>query len=131
MFRLARKGRRHRTITVAASIVILLAAAIAIHVDTLGDFSTLIGTTAIVAFAAAAGDGIHSRRAFICAMTERARLAEETREEEARRRVTEERHRFARELHDAAAHQIAVITCKPGPPPPRWPPVDSTTPNAP
>jgi signal transduction histidine kinase len=45
---------------------------------------------------------------------ERARRAEETREAEARRRVTEERLRIARDLHDAVAHRISVISLNAG-----------------
>ncbi|MET0829999.1 MAG: histidine kinase [Microbacterium sp.] len=67
-----------------------------------------------LAFAAAAGDGTRSRREYIAAITERAERAEETRESEARRRVSEERLRIARDLHDAVAHQIAVISLNAG-----------------
>lgn len=67
-----------------------------------------------VAFAAAAGDATRSRREYITATTERAERAEQTREAEARRRVTEERLRIARDLHDAVAHQIAVISLNAG-----------------
>ncbi|WP_165065277.1 histidine kinase [Marisediminicola senii] len=67
-----------------------------------------------VALAAAAGDGGRSRRDYIAAITERAERAERTREDEARRRVTEERLRIARDLHDAVAHQIAVISLNAG-----------------
>lgn len=67
-----------------------------------------------VAFAAAAGDATRSRREYIEAVTERAERAEQTRESEARRRVTEERLRIARDLHDTVAHQIAVISLNAG-----------------
>jgi signal transduction histidine kinase len=59
--------------------------------------------------AAAIGDAVRSRRAYVAAVEERARRAEETREEEAERRVMEERLRIARELHDVLAHHIALI----------------------
>lgn len=67
-----------------------------------------------VALATAAGDGARSRRAYVAAITERAERAERTREAEARRRVSEERLRIARDLHDAVAHQIAVISLNAG-----------------
>ncbi|MGE3193292.1 MAG: sensor histidine kinase [Microbacteriaceae bacterium] len=63
---------------------------------------------------AAAGDAARSRRAYIQAITDRAMRAEQTRDSEARRRVTEERLRIARDLHDAVAHQIAVISLSAG-----------------
>lgn len=67
-----------------------------------------------VAFAAAAGDATRSRREYIIAVTERAERAEQTREAEAKRRVSEERLRIARDLHDTVAHQIAVISLNAG-----------------
>lgn len=67
-----------------------------------------------VAFAAALGDARRSRREYVRAITERAERAEQTRESEAARRVTEERLRIARDLHDAVAHQISVISLKAG-----------------
>ncbi|MCI4658148.1 sensor histidine kinase [Cryobacterium zhongshanensis] len=69
---------------------------------------------AIIGFAGATGDAVRSRRAYITAITERARNAEETRESEALRRVAEDRLRIARELHDAVAHQMAVINLHAG-----------------
>ncbi|MEU6475612.1 histidine kinase [Streptomyces sp. NPDC047017] len=64
--------------------------------------------------AAAGGDAVRSRRAFVRAMRERAERAERTREEEARRRVVEERLRIARDLHDVVAHHIALVNVQAG-----------------
>ncbi|MFI1965469.1 sensor histidine kinase [Streptomyces pathocidini] len=64
--------------------------------------------------AAAVGDAVRSRRAFVDAIRERAERAERTREEEARRRVAEERMRIARELHDVVAHHIALVNVQAG-----------------
>jgi signal transduction histidine kinase len=58
---------------------------------------------------ATAGDAVRSRRAVVRAIRERAERAERTREEEARRRVAEERLRIARDLHDLLAHSITLI----------------------
>lgn len=54
------------------------------------------------------------RRAFVHAIKERALRAERTREEEARRRVAEERLRIARDLHDVVAHHIALVNVQAG-----------------
>lgn len=70
---------------------------------------SLILLVALVGLAATGGVAQYNGRAFIQAITERARRAEETRESEAERRVTEERLAIARDLHDVMAHQIAVI----------------------
>jgi signal transduction histidine kinase len=72
------------------------------------------GALAWTAAAVALGDATRSRRAYIAEVEARARRAEETREEEARRRVVEERLRIARELHDVVAHHIAVINVQAG-----------------
>ncbi|MDH6626805.1 signal transduction histidine kinase [Streptomyces sp. LBL] len=63
---------------------------------------------------ATAGDAVRSRRAFIHAIRERAERAERTHEEEARRRVAEERLRIARDLHDVVAHHIALVNVQAG-----------------
>ncbi|WP_210586964.1 sensor histidine kinase [Streptomyces sp. GESEQ-35] len=63
---------------------------------------------------ATAGDAVRSRRAVVHAIQERAEKAERTREEEARRRVAEERLRIARDLHDVVAHHIALVNVQAG-----------------
>jgi signal transduction histidine kinase len=76
-------------------------------------FETL-GVFAWVFMAAALGDAVRTHRAYILEVEDRARRAEQNREEEARRRVMEERVRIARELHDVVAHHIAVIGVQAG-----------------
>ncbi|MEU3300564.1 sensor histidine kinase [Streptomyces sp. NPDC006678] len=73
-----------------------------------------LGLFAWTGMAAAAGDAVRSRRAFVDAIRERAERAERTREEEARRRVAEERLRIARDLHDVVAHHIALVNVQAG-----------------
>ncbi|MBT2227103.1 histidine kinase [Nonomuraea sp. NEAU-A123] len=69
----------------------------------------VLAQVAPIGMATAIGDALRSRRAYVAAIEERARRAEETREEEAERRVMEERLHIARELHDVLAHHIALI----------------------
>ncbi|CAL9360919.1 hypothetical protein SUDANB121_00673 [Nocardiopsis dassonvillei] len=57
----------------------------------------------------AAAEIIRNRAAYLRAVEQRAAEAERTREEEARRRATEERLHIARELHDVIAHNISLI----------------------
>ncbi|WP_369036762.1 sensor histidine kinase [Streptomyces adonidis] len=73
-----------------------------------------LGIFAWTGMAATAGDAVRSRRAFVDAIRERAERAERTREEEARRRVAEERLRIARDLHDVVAHHIALVNVQAG-----------------
>ena len=64
--------------------------------------------------AVAAGDAARSRKAYIAEVEERARRAERERDAEARRLVTEERLRIARDLHDVVGHHLALINVQAG-----------------
>ncbi|MFE9677144.1 sensor histidine kinase [Streptomyces sp. NPDC006259] len=55
------------------------------------------------------GIDVRYYRRYVASIVERAERAEHTREEEARRRVAEERLRMARDLHDLLAHSITLI----------------------
>ncbi|MFT4212941.1 MAG: histidine kinase [Microbacterium sp.] len=74
----------------------------------------IVQVAVTLGFAAALGDAVRTRRAYIAEITERALRAEATREAEASRRVAEDRLRIARDLHDAVAHQISVISLNAG-----------------
>lgn len=62
----------------------------------------------------AVGMTVAGRRQYVEAVQERARAAEQSRDEEAARRVMEERLRIARELHDVIAHHISLINVQAG-----------------
>ncbi|MEU3334647.1 histidine kinase [Streptomyces sp. NPDC006668] len=64
--------------------------------------------------ATALGRAVRNRRDHLAEARARAELAERTREEEARRRVTEERVRIARDLHDVVAHHITLVNAQAG-----------------
>lgn len=97
---------------IAGTVVLFLAAALRLdgRVFAPDSFAILAWSGA----AAAAGDAVRNRRAYVRAIEDRARRAEEATETEARRRVAEERLRIARELHDVVAHQMAVINVQAG-----------------
>ncbi len=108
-----RMERRPALITVLATLVVLLAAIVLFdRADLLDPRAFSLAT--IVAAAGGLGDAARSRRDYIVAITERALRAERTRENEAQRRVAEDRLRIARDLHDVVAHQIAVINLHAG-----------------
>jgi signal transduction histidine kinase len=109
---IARAGRRGAAIASAG--VSIVALGLVLITGAQESFPRVVSVLAVVGFAGALGDAIHSRRALIDSILERAERAERTREEEAGRRVAEERLRIARELHDAAAHQIAVVNLQSG-----------------
>ena len=74
--------------------------------DDISVFGVICGT----AGAAGLGVAIRSQWQYIEAIREQAIRAEETRDAESRQRVSEERMRIARDLHDAVAHHIAVVS---------------------
>lgn len=114
MFGVANRSPRRATlITALVTIVVVVLISVLAAIGSVYDVR-VFAVAITVAFAAAAGDGARSGREYIMAITERAERAEETRESEARRRVSEERLRIARDLHDAVAHQIAVISLNAG-----------------
>jgi signal transduction histidine kinase len=57
----------------------------------------------------AAGEMVRLRRDYLDSLRQRAIEAERTRDEEGRRRVSEERLHIARELHDLIGHNISLI----------------------
>ncbi|MFI5935381.1 histidine kinase [Actinoplanes sp. NPDC051494] len=104
--------RKGMLCALGASAVIYLTGLI-VAVDDWWKFET-IGIFAWIFLAAAVGDAVRSHRAYIREVEDRAQRAEQTRDEEARRRVMDERVRIARELHDVVAHHIAVISVQAG-----------------
>jgi signal transduction histidine kinase len=80
----------------------------------IGDASTLVLDGLILAAAWWLGDGTRRRQEAITAAQERAAELQRAREELARRAVTEERLRIARELHDVVAHSMSIIAVQSG-----------------
>jgi signal transduction histidine kinase len=81
--------------------------------------SSLLGVenlalAALGGLAVAAGDASRNRRAYLAEAQARARQAEADRDAEAARRVTEERLRIARDLHDVVGHHLALIYVQAG-----------------
>jgi signal transduction histidine kinase len=60
------------------------------------------------------GAAVRNRRDYLEALVDRAETAERTRDEEARRRVGEERLRIARDVHDVVAHAMVAINVQAG-----------------
>lgn len=95
-----------------AAVAVLLLPAIPLDGDLLD--SRALQFVSFVVLAGALGDTSRSRREALAAATERADRAERDRDDEARRRVVDERVRIARDLHDVVAHQISVISLSAG-----------------
>ncbi|REK85297.1 two-component sensor histidine kinase [Streptomyces inhibens] len=114
LYSLASRTDRPTTWRIGALTVVVLTAAAMLYGPRPWYAQENLGIFAWTGMAAAAGDAVRSRRAFVNAIRERAERAERTREEEARRRVAEERMRIARELHDVVAHHIALVNVQAG-----------------
>ena len=114
LYTIAQRGNRRRTWTaVVATIALLLPFAL------VGDrreqnFVYFLAFAGWVGGAVFLGTAHFSRRAYLAELEQRARYLEESRDEEARRRVAEERLRIARDLHDVIAHGIATIHMQSG-----------------
>jgi signal transduction histidine kinase len=80
----------------------------------IGDGSSLVADALILAAAWWLGDGTRRRQEAIVTARQRAAELEQAREELARRAVTEERLRIARELHDVVAHSMSIIAVQSG-----------------
>jgi len=60
------------------------------------------------------GVAVRNRNAYLAVVLDRAETAERTREEEAARRVSEERLRIAQDVHDVVAHAMVAINVQAG-----------------
>ncbi|WP_204072809.1 sensor histidine kinase [Planotetraspora phitsanulokensis] len=99
-----------RTLAVGVAVkVVLVTASLITHPGITG-FVVLLWA----ALAVTTGFAARSHHAYVAEADERARRAEQAREDEAKRRVAEERLRIARELHDAVGHHVALINVQAG-----------------
>ena len=112
LYSVAVRTDRRSTLTAWAATVVALVVVPALWTRSFDPES--LSSIAWTGLGAAVGEAVRSSRAHVGALEERARRAERTREDEARRRVAEERLHIARELHDVVAHQMAVVTVQSG-----------------
>jgi signal transduction histidine kinase len=99
------------------SVAVIAAALLTLVVEALfvgGDVLDNLGLVFFVLFSGAIGEAVRNRRAYLLELEERALRAERSRDEEAQRRVIEERLRIAHELHDVIAHHIALMNVQAG-----------------
>ncbi|GLY05454.1 MULTISPECIES: sensor histidine kinase [Actinoplanes] len=107
------RSRRISWTAGAIGAVALTAAAIPWQPGGLYDIANLVPANYVL-IAVALGVASSDRQALLAQIRERADLAEQTREQEARQRVREERIRIARDLHDVVAHHITLVNAQAG-----------------
>jgi signal transduction histidine kinase len=114
LYTLALLGTRRTawTVGVAAAVAITGVYA-ATHAESLVAGTSLLRFDFAIA-ATALGRAVRSRRENLAAARARVERAERMQEVEARRRVTEERVRIARDLHDVVAHHITLVNAQAG-----------------
>src|SRR6185369_7824840 len=105
-----------RTTWTYGGITTVLVVGTAVGIDNFDNMVALraLGPVLWLLLPLALGSRIRLRHAWLDAVQARAEHAETTREEEARLRVTEERMRIARDLHDIVAHHMAVVNAQAG-----------------
>lgn len=108
------RSRSHELAAGAAAVAaVVLADTFLAGNDAIG-WLAMVGHAALVAVPLLAAEAVRNRRSYVALLHERLDLAERTREEEAQRRVEQERLRIARDLHDAVAHSLTTINVQAG-----------------
>jgi signal transduction histidine kinase len=107
LYTVAVTGRPLRTILTGVT-VLAIALSVMVNVNT-HQAVELLRISGWVIACLFFGVDVRYYRQYVASIVERAERAERTREEEARRRVAEERLRIARDLHDLLAHSITLI----------------------
>ena len=115
LYTVAAMEQRRLVVAAVAAVTVALAVVteLTFYRETMFEGEPLYGAVVMLA-AVFLGEAVRNRRAYVAELRDRAERAERTREEEARRRVDEERLRIARELHDVVSHSIGVISVQAG-----------------
>jgi signal transduction histidine kinase len=102
-------GERRRMLLWATAATVVAYTLVAL-VDSNTSFSDTASFAVAMVGAFAIGDNMRQRRARVANLAERAERAEREQEMLAHQRVTEERTRIAREMHDVVAHSVSMMT---------------------
>jgi signal transduction histidine kinase len=116
IYTLTAQGDGRRSLRLAAAGIVVLAVGwlLAADLESFNPAGWVLFRIGTAVMAATLGESVRGRRVLAAEAVARAERAEQTKEEEARRRVDAERLRIAREVHDTVAHAIAVINVQAG-----------------
>jgi signal transduction histidine kinase len=115
LYTLARTSdRTTANLFTATGIALLVGTALVVGPGTEPLILKLVGPVFWLLLPTSLGTTIRLRAAYLEAVQARAEHAERTRENEARHRVTEERMRIARDLHDVVAHHLVLANLQAG-----------------
>ncbi len=114
VFLVSLHSARGRGVLALGVMATALAVAIGLQSTPTVTASTWVTVALALVIAWLAGDNLRARQERLQAAQARAQQLEAEREERARRAVTEERLRIARELHDVVAHSMSVIAVQAG-----------------
>lgn len=110
LYRTARDQPARTLVPAAALVLLTTSVASTVALDRSEEPPPTVLAVLSLGLAIAVGIAVRNRRDALESLRERAVRAEASRDEEARRRVAEDRLRIARELHDVIAHHMAVVS---------------------
>jgi signal transduction histidine kinase len=114
VFELTLHAGRRIALAALFSSAAAIAVALSLQPPGVAPASTWAWSELLILASWATAQGLHDRQERLALVQARAELLERDRAEEARRAVTEERLRIARELHDVVAHSMSVIAVQSG-----------------
>jgi signal transduction histidine kinase len=107
-------GSRRTILAVGSGVLAVSLAVVFVPTQSPNIGEEIVSSVAWIVGSLALGFAVASRRAFVEQIRQRAVDAERTKEDEAQRRVEEERIRIARDVHDGVAHALASISIQAG-----------------
>jgi signal transduction histidine kinase len=107
-------GSRRTILAVGSGVLVVSLAAVFVPMQAPDIGEEIVRSVAWIVGSLALGFAVASRHAFVEQIRQRAVDAERTKEDEAQRRVEEERIRIARDVHDGVAHALASISIQAG-----------------